>query len=428
MDTAGQARKKADLVLKNIGELVTMSGHSSKPVKFPDAGALGVLKTSALCVATTGEKISFLGREQDLRNALDTASAREINCEGKLVLPGFVDSHTHAIFAGSRENELAMKLQGASYLDILKSGGGILRTVKQTNDAPDEVILNETRERLDRMISFGTTTVEVKTGYSLSVSGEIRLLELLRRLKSQYGYDIEPTLLSAHAVSSEYAGKAGQYIEEVVIPSVNVCSERRLATFCDVFLEQGVFGYSESERILTHASRVGLKTKIHADEFSDQRGAELGARLGVTSADHLARSSLEGIDLLARKGIVAVLLPGTMFSSFSPSYAKARQFIDSGAPVAIATDLSPNSWIESMQFVMCLACYGMRMTVEEALVAATINGAHAIGRAQDIGSVEVGKKADLLITDVSSYLEVPYRVASNVVTAVVKSGRVVREN
>jgi len=418
----------ADLILSNIGELLTLSGSSTKPVKFPTFETLGVLKTEELCVATCADKISFVGRRSDLKDRFRTTAAVEIDCGGQLVLPGFVDSHTHAIFAGSREGELSEKLSGMSYLDILKSGGGILKTVGETNRVSDQELVSQTEKRLKRMIASGTTTVEIKSGYALTVSGEVRLLEILEKLRNEFSYDIVPTILSAHAIPREYEGRNGAYISEVVFPSINVAAERKLAKFCDVFLEEGVFGYRDSETILNHGTRVGLQMKIHADEFSDQRGAELGAKLGVVSADHLGRASLDGISALSRSGTMAVLLPGTLFSSFVGTYAKARQFIDLGVPVAIATDLSPNSWIESMQFVISLACYGMRITVEEAIVGATINGAHAISRANDVGSIEIGKKANLLLCNVENYKQVPYRIACNAVAKIIRNGKLSLDN
>ena len=278
------------------------------------------------------------------------------------------------------------------------------------------------------MVSFGTTTFEVKSGYALSVNGEIRLLELLHKLRTKYGFDIEPTLLSAHAIPKEYSGRSQAYIEDVVIPTINICADRSLARFCDVFLEEGAFGYGEAERILTYAARVGLKSKIHADEFSDQGGARLASELGAVSADHLGRASMMGMKSLARKGVVGVLLPGTLFSSFAGAYAKAREMIEFGVPVAIGSDMSPNSWIESMQFVCTLACYGMRLTPEEALVGATINGAHAISRADSVGSIELGKDFDVLVFNLKNYVEVPYRIGSNNVEKVIKRGRVIAEN
>lgn len=415
-------RPQVDLILRNISELVTLAGASSSPVRFPTKETLGALRTSDLCVTVSSGKISYVGRLSDLSEHFSTSSAVEIDCCSQLVMPGFVDSHTHAIFSGSREGELSAKLAGVSYLEILKSGGGILRTVRETRKAPDDELVSQTARRLKRMNSYGTTTIEIKSGYALNVSGEIRLLELLSVLKDDHHYDIEPTLLAAHAVPQEYSGKTESYISEVVTPSINVVAEKKLAKFCDVFLEEGVFDYRDSESILSHASRVGLSTKIHADEFSDQRGAELASKLGVVSADHLGRSSLEGISMLSKSRAVAVLLPGTLFSSFVGTYAKARQFIDLGLPVAIATDLSPNSWIESMQFVISLACYGMRLSVEEAITAATINGAHAISRSEDVGSVEVGKRANLLVCNVENYQQVPYRIGSNIVEKVIQNG------
>ncbi len=325
-----------DSVLYNVGELLTLSGTSSKPVRFPTVETLGLLQTEELCIGVASRKIVFVGRRSELNEEFATTQATEIDCRGQLVMPGFVDAHTHAIFAGSREGELSEKLSGRSYLEILQSGGGILKTVRDTRNASDSALISQTNSRLDRMASFGTTTVEIKSGYALTVSGEIRLLELLEKLRADYGYDIIPTLLSAHAVPPEYAGKVEAFVAEVVTPTVNIAAERKLAKFCDVFLEEGVFGYRESEAILSHAGRIGLQTKIHADEFSDQRGAELGAKLGVVSADHLGRSSLEGISTLAKTNSMAVLLPGTLFSSLVGTYAKARQYIDLGLPVAIA--------------------------------------------------------------------------------------------
>lgn len=421
-------RQGVDLVLTNIGEMVTLAGSSSRPIKHPNKESLGILRTPDLCIASSSGRIAFIGRLSDLNGQFSTESSEVIDCQRRLVLPGFVDSHTHAIFAGTREHELSMKLEGMSYLDILRSGGGILKTVRETNEASDETIVAQTVDRLRKMSSFGTTTAEVKSGYSLTVSGEIRLLELLDRIRHEFGFDIVPTVLSAHAVPTEYRDRPDSYVSEVVFPSVNVAAERNLAKFCDVFMEEGAFGESETESILLHAARIGLRTKIHADEFSDMGGARLGAKLGVTSADHLGRSSIDGIESLSTGSSVAVLLPGTLFSSFVGTYAKARRFIDAGVPLAIATDLSPNSWIESMQFVISLACYGMRLTAEEAIVAATINGAHAVARASDVGSLELGKRANILVCNVDNYQQIPYRIATNVAQKVIKDGKVLTTN
>ena len=444
-----EERPRAGLVLTNVGELVTLAGHSARPAIHPSGETVGVLRTQELCIASSSGKIAFIGRRSDLAEELETTSATTwLDCEGALVTPGFVDPHTHAIFSGNRAFELSMKLSGMSYIDILRAGGGILKTVRETNEASDDQLIAETCRRLDRMTSFGTTTMEVKTGYALTVNGELRLLELLRRIRVEKGYDVVPTLLSAHAIPQEYyrqrpsertlqgagnveSGRAARrrYMEEVVMPSINVCAERSLSPFCDAFLEEGVFGYSEAEKILRHALRCGMKVKLHADEFSDLGGAKLASEVGAVSADHLGRASLDGMRMLAASGrTVAVLLPGTLFSSFSGAYAKAREMIELGVPVALGTDLSPNSWIESMQFVISLACYGMRLTPEEALTAATINAAHAVGRADTVGSLELGKNFDALVFGLKSYLEIPYRIGSNNVRYVIKSGKVVRES
>ncbi|MGI0081275.1 MAG: imidazolonepropionase [Nitrososphaerales archaeon] len=423
-----KSRIKADLVIRNIGQLLSLRGHSRLPVVRPNSRTIGLIdKPQGSSIASCSGKICFVGSNSHVSAEVETTSAVEIDAKNNLVLPGFVDSHTHAIFAGSREEEIQYKISGLSYLQILKRGGGILKTVAQTRAATNEDLISETRQRLDNMVSSGTTTFEVKTGYGLSVKEEIRLLELIRELKQEFGYDIESTLLSAHALPAEYR-KSREFVEEVVLPTIDIAAQSRLAKFCDVFMEKGVFDGKETEQILTYSQAKGLEAKIHADEFSDLGGAALASRLKVRSADHLLRTSKQGMASLGKTKTVCVLLPGTSLASFAPAYANARGLMEAGAPVALASDLSPNSWIESMQFVASLACYGMKMTPEEALVGATINGAHAIGRGKDVGSIEEGKSCDVLITEVKKYQEIPYRIASNCVTHVIKKGALIREN
>jgi imidazolonepropionase len=423
-------KSKADFIISGIGQILTVSGFSRKPCVSPNEGSLGIIGNAAtgdICLASEKGRICFVGRCSEMIGSIDRASAVEIEAKGKLVIPGFVDPHTHAIFAGSREGELNDKLSGLSYLQILAKGGGIMRTVRDTRSASDSKILQETRERLRRMQSFGTTTFEIKTGYGLDLKNETRLLRIMEDLRKNEGYDISSTLLSAHAIPPEFSNDPDQYIKEVVIPTIDVASKNKLASFCDVFMEEGVFGRDQSKAILEYARSKGLGLKMHADEFSDLGGASLAAQLEVVSADHLMKASSDGIKSIARAGVIPVLLPGTSFSSFSPSYARAREMIENGCAVALGTDLSPNSWIESMQFIISLACYELRMTPAEALVAATINSAHAIGRAQDVGSLEVGKKCDALIMDLSDYGEIPYRIGSNNVSKVIKASKVVKE-
>ncbi|HKW03991.1 MAG TPA: imidazolonepropionase [Nitrososphaerales archaeon] len=420
-----ESRVKADLVIRNIGQLLTLAGHSHLPLVRPNESSLGIQTHSA--IASISGKICYVGSMSRLSESVNSTSAVELDVGGKLVLPGFVDCHTHAIFAGSREDEIGFKLSGLSYLEILKRGGGILRTVMQTRKATSSELIAQTKDRLDRMISFGTTTFEIKTGYGLSLKDEIRLLELIGSLRTRGRYDIVPTLLSAHAIPKNF-GKADKYIDTVVLPSIDFASKKHLANFCDVFMEDGVFDRRSTERILLYGRKKGLGLKIHADEFTDLGGALLGAILRVTSVDHLMRASMKGMRALARSVTSCVLLPGTSLASFASSHANARALIDFGAPVALGSDMSPNSWIESMQFVISLACFRLRMTPSESIVGATINGAHAIGRARDVGSIEKGKSCDLLICNVSGFEEIPYRIASNSVRTVVKRGRIIREN
>jgi imidazolonepropionase len=425
MQVPKKIRTKATLVVKNIGQLVTITGSSSKPVVRPSKESLGVLHGPGICVAARNHRICYIGYSKSMSEAIDFSEAKLVDAKGALVLPGFVDAHTHCIFYGSRENELAQKLQGLSYLEILSKGGGILRTVRETRNASDEEIIEQTRARLDRMVKSGTTTVEVKSGYGLNLGEEIRLLSILNKLRTRFGYDIVPTLLSAHAMPSEFE-KPKEYIKQVVYPSVDAAKKEKLASFFDVFLEEGVFSRKDCKAMLEYAKKRGFALKIHADEFSDLGGAELAAQIHAVSADHLLRASKANLELLALSGTIAVLLPGTSLASFSPNYADARTIIDSGGAVALGTDLSPNSWIESMHLVICLACYCMKMKVEESIVGATINAAHAIGRAKDVGSIELGKRCDLVLTNLKDYNEVPYRIGSNIVEKVVKNGAIVK--
>jgi imidazolonepropionase len=424
-------KKKADLLVRNVGQLVTMSGHSMRPCLHPNESSLGLIEGGAsgkVCLASKEGKICFIGFLSELSDTIDSTSATEIDAGGALVLPGFVDCHTHAIFSGSRESELNDKLSGLPYLEILKKGGGILRTMRETRAAKDSQIFDETHERLERMVSYGSTTIEIKTGYGLDVSNEIRLLRIIKRLSELPGSDVVPTLLSAHAIPPEFSGNACGYVETVVKPTIDAASKERLAEFCDVFMEEGVFGAEETTTILEYAGSKGLKKKIHADEFFDLGGAALGAKTHVVSADHLMHASSEGIKALAQSSVVSVLLPGTSLSSFSPMYANAREIIRLGGAVALATDNSPNSWIESMQLIISLACYLMKMTPAEALIGATINAAHALSRGSNVGSLELGKQCDLLIMDLANYQEIPYRIGTNNVSTVIKDGTVVEIN
>ena len=374
------------------------------------------------CISDTSILIDD-GRIQAIDRDIDTGGAEVIDATGKTVLPGFVDCHTHVVFAGSREFELDMKLKGASYQDIAEQGGGIGYTVRHTREASPEGLYMQARRRLDVMLRHGTTTVESKSGYGLDTETETKILEVTRRLGSEHAVDIIPTFLGAHAVPANMA--KAEYIDLVIEDMLPHVAEQQLAVFCDAFCEEGYFTPDETRHILQAGIEHGLKPKIHADEFTDIGGAQLAAELGATSADHLLMASRAGIQAMAHAGVVPVLLPAVPFSMMQDRYADARAMLDAGLPVALATDLNPNCWTENMQLVIQLACFQMGMTPREAIEGATINAARAIGLHEHVGSIEVGKQADLLILDAPSHCFVPYHFGVNLVETVIKRGAVV---
>ncbi|MCI0497355.1 MAG: imidazolonepropionase [Thermoplasmata archaeon] len=343
-----------------------------------------------------------------------------LDLPGQAIVPGFVDPHTHALFVGSRADEVVLRQEGRSYMEVLTAGGGILRTVRAVRAASDGELIMETLERLDRMLAHGTTTAEVKTGYYLQPEGELRLLEVIGSL--DHPVDIVPTFMGAHAVPPEFEGNAPGYIDSLlgVIPRAAA-----MASFCDVFCEAGAFDLEQSRRVLEAARSVGMGLKVHADEIEPLGGAGLAAELRARSAEHLLAASEEDLKAMAREGVVAVLLPATSYVLMKGRYADARRMIELGLPVALATDLNPNCWCESMQTVISLAVYKMRMHPDEALAAATLNAAHAIDMADDVGSIEVGKRADIVAIDAPDHFHIPYRLGGNIVTHVIKGGDIV---
>ena len=410
-----------NLLIKNIPELVTCSGVAAK------AGAemndLGVIPNGAVLIENG--IISAIGTTESLGTAEEIFSGNVMDAAGRAVLPGFVDPHTHFVFAGYRPEEFDWRLKGDSYLDIHKRGGGILSTVRATRQASAEVLISTARERLDRFLAQGVTTVEGKSGYGLDLATELKQLEVMKALENRHPVDIVPTFLGAHAIPEEYKTRANAYIAYVadrVLPEV---AGRRLAEFCDVFCEQGVFSVDQSRRLLERARALGLTPKLHADEMTSCGGAELAASLQAVSADHLLRASDNGIGQMARAGVVAVLLPLTAFCLREP-YARARFIIDQGCPVALATDFNPGSaFTASIPLVIALATLYMGMSTEEAVTALTLNAAAAVGRAKTIGSIDVGKKADLTVLSFPSYRFLPYHTGANSVQLVIKDGRVV---
>ena len=415
------AKEKADILIVNANELITLAGGSEKPRTGKQMRDIGIIKGG--CVAVKGGKIIAVGKTSDVRKAVRAETI--INASGKTVMPGFVDPHTHLIFAGSREDEFQMRVEGASYMDILKAGGGILKTVRETRKASADELLGFGLNTLDVMLCYGTTTVEAKSGYGLTTKDEMKILGVIKHLNQLHAVDVVPTFMGAHAVPTEYRNAPEDYVKIVVEEMIPKVAEKGLAEFCDVFCERGVFTLEQSRRILEAGKNHGLKPKIHADEMNAFGGAELAANVGAVSAEHLLHSSDAGLKAMAEKGVIAVLLPAAALSLMGGRYADARKMIDYGVPVALGTDFNPSCWIENQQLVVAFACFFMRMTPAEAITAATINAAHAIGKAHEVGSLEVGKKADVIVLNVPNHVFLGYRFGVNLVDKVIKNGRLV---
>ena len=396
-------------ILRGASEVVT-----AKPTLKPLSGeAMGIVDRRANTdVLIEGDKIVKVSKN------IEAPGAEIIDVTGKVIVPGFVDPHTHLVWAGSREHELEWKLEGKTYQDILANGGGILRTVKETRSVDEEELQSQTLKRFKKAMSHGTTTIEIKSGYGLEEETELKQLRVANWLKSFNLADIVVTFMGAHAFPEDL--NKYEYVEEVIrmLPSV-----KDLAEYCDVFCEEGAFTVDESREILEAAKSLGFKLKIHADEFGDTGGGRLGADLGVVTADHLAGSSLETIKMLSRSGAIGVLLPGTPFALLSDHYSPARKMIANNLPIALATDCNPNCYTESMQLVQQLAVFRMGMTPAEALVSSTINAAFAIGKT-DRGVISEGWRADLLVCDVPDYRHLTYHFGINHVEKVIIGGKV----
>lgn len=411
-------------IIKNIDSLVTCAGSyrkikaEMKDAKVIENGYVVIEKEKILEVGQ-GEGYSKYLKEQ----------CNVIDGTGKTVTPGLVDPHTHVVYAGSREKELPLKLQKVSYIEILKNGGGILSTVRATREAALEELYEQSIRRLDLMLLHGTTTVESKSGYALDFNGEIKMLEVNKKLNQNHPMDVVSTYLGAHAIPEEYKENREGYIKlmkEEIIPYV---VENNLAEFIDCFCEEGVYTVEEAEDILTYGHSKGLKIKIHADEVESIGGAELAGKIKATSAEHLVAASDEGIKALAQSGVVAVLLPCTSFYLMLKNFARGREMIEKGVPVALATDCNPGtSPTESMQQVMTFACFGMGMLPAEIINAMTINAACAINKEKTIGSIEKGKNADICIFNSKNLEYLIYHFGVNAIDKVIKDGKIVVED
>jgi imidazolonepropionase len=393
-------------------QLVTVAGPL-RARRGSELRALGIITDGAVMIRDG--LIQWVGPTDQLPDR----KAPEFDASGKIVLPGFVDSHTHAVFAGWRADEFEWRIEGTPYMRILERGGGILSSVKAVRETPDLRV-----RYAGRFFEYGTTTIEAKSGYGLDLETEIRLLEAMR---SETKLEVVPTYLGAHALPPEFHNDRRAFIDRV-ITDLDSIHEKRLAEFCDVFVEPGVFTPDGARRIFAKARSLGMHIKVHADEFQSSGGAALAVEVQATSADHLGAITDPDIQRIANSGVVATLLPSTLFMLGEGHYAPARKLIESGAAVALATDFNPGtSPTLNMQFVLSLACTQMRMTPAEAIVAATLNGACAVRREDRLGSIESGKQADIAVYDVSDYREIPYFAAVNFCTATFKRGELLWE-
>lgn len=402
-------------VIKNIGCIATARGNAAKSGK--NQGDITLLENA------------WIAYENGVITQIGTGIAPDadeiIDAGGELVTAGLVDSHTHLVFGGWRENELALKLHGVEYLDILRQGGGILSTVNATRSATDDELFNKASEALKEMLRLGTTACEAKSGYGLNYETELKQLNTVKRLQDSQPIDIVSTFMAAHAVPNEYKGNKEGYIAEIIDHMLPEVAKNGLAQYCDVFCETAVFDAEDSRKILTAAQKLGLQAKIHADEIDAIGGSELAGEIGAISAEHLIACTQSGINAMAKGGTIAVCLPCTSFY-LGKNFAPAREMINAGLPVAVASDFNPGSTPNlSLQLAMNIACYKYRLTPEEVLTAVTLNAAAAIGKANEIGTIEVGKKADILIWKAQNLNRIFYRYGHNQVKTVIKNGKIV---
>ncbi len=411
------------LRITHLAEVATPQG--SEPRRGADQDRVERL-TDVEVLCRDGE-IAFVGSRDELERTADPLDGVEtLDGQGGTLIPGFVDPHTHLPWAGSREEEFVQRLAGVSYMDIAAQGGGILSTVRSTREASHDELVASITPRMNQMLTWGTTTAEAKSGYGLSRRDELKQLEAIRDANAAHPVDLVPTLLAAHEVPPEFRDHRQRYLDLVVNEITPAVAEAGLARFCDVFCEEGVFSVDESRRVLLAGREAGLAPRLHADEFVASGGAELAAELGALSADHLMAISEEGVDAMAAAGVTAVLLPGTSFFLMKDAYAPARRLIEAGIPVALATDCNPgSSHTESMPMILVLAVLKLGLTIAEALTAATLNAACCLGLGETIGSVEVGKQADLILLDAPNHLHLAYHYGINPVKAVIKAGEVV---
>lgn len=419
---------KIDLLIHSSSQLCTLSVNDG-PQRGTQLGHLNIIEDGAIAIEEG--VILETGDSRTLTAKYDAFA--EIDAEGRCVMPGFVDPHTHIPWSGDRAGEFEQRLAGATYMEIMTSGGGIMSTVRQTRRATLAELVNDNLPRLKRMLAFGTTSAEAKTGYGLDTQTEVKQLSAIAALNEQQHVELVPTFLAAHAVPSEYNGRTDAYVDLVMdemLPAAAQWMERHdTPLFCDVFCEEGVFDLNQTRLILEMAKELGLGLKVHADEFVGLGGTALAVELGAISADHLVETPEADIVALGQGPTIAVGLPGTPFGLGHHDYTPAKQILAANGALALATDCNPGTcWCESMQMVIALACRYMGLTQAQAVAASTINAAYAIGRGEDIGSLDVGKQADIIILDTADYRQLGYRFGTNMVRTVVKKGALVVDN
>jgi len=417
----------ADLIVEGAAELLTLAGASGHPRRGPELRELGIIRNGAL--AARRGKIVWVGSTDERRAAVRPIPfCKLVEAYGKTVLPGLVDPHTHLVFAGSRENEFAMRIEGKTYMEIAAAGGGINATVAATRQASKADLAFAARRTLHRMLALGTTTVEAKSGYGLDLESEIKMLEVINELNQDDPMSVVPTFMGAHEIPPEFRIHPDGYVSLVIEQMIPAVAEKKLARFCDVFCETGVFSVEQTARIFEAARAADMELRVHADELTDLGGAAMAARLRARTADHLLYANDDGIRAMADAGVIAVLLPGTAYFLHMQRYARARDMIAAGVPIALATDFNPGSCMtESMPLILNLACTQMRMLPAEAIAAGTINAAWALGEQTGVGSLEVGKQADLLVLDAPNHEHLCYHFGVNLVDTVVKNGKVLVE-
>jgi imidazolonepropionase len=413
----------ASLFFRNASQLLTLAGPLG-PRRGKVLAELGIIPQGA--ILTQGVHILEVGPTRALEAKARRLKAEAIDCRGSVVMPGFVDSHTHLVFAGSRVGDYEARLRGKTYEEIARAGGGIKLSAQRVRQASIDSLVRQAQGFLERFAALGTTTLEVKSGYGLEVAQELKLLEAIRRLRKSSRLELVPTLLAAHALPSEYSGRSDDYIESVIRDLIPPVARKRLAEFIDCFCDRGAFSVEQCRRVLAAGKQQGLIPRLHAEQLTRTGAARLAVEFEAASADHLDKLSGTDIRALGRSDVIATLLPGANFHLGLEHYPPARKLIEAGAIVALATDFNPGtSPTSNMQFILSVACSAMRMTPAEAVAAATINGAWALRRGDRLGSLEPGKQADLIVMDVSDYREIPYYFGVNHCRMTVKAGKVV---